>query len=759
MGQKYTAAHWGSYLLDGQDAGLRLSPLPTDPNPSRIGKGWVSAMQNPGTRIARPSIREGWLKCRDRDRSGDAAFVEVPWDEALDLLAGELRRVIDTHGNGSIYGGSYGWASAGRFHHAQSHLRRFLNGIGGYVSARDTYSHAAAEVLYPFVVGMSLNSLQDQTTSWSSVAEHCELFVSFGGISPRTAQVASSGTTAHEVETWMARAQANGMECVNVSPLATDLPGAEWVALRPGTDTALILALAHEIYRIGRADRAFLARYTHGAEVFEAYVMGATDGVPKTAAWAAAICDVPEATIVGLAARMAESRTMIALTWSMQRADHGEQPMWAALALAAMLGQIGQPGTGYGFGYGCTTPVGRPARLIPWPSLPQGANRVSDYIPVARVTDMLEGPGAPYTYACEDRVYPDARLVWWSGGNPFHHHQDLIRLDAAWRTPETVVVMDHSWTATARRADFVLPTTCPLERDDLMFNRRDTGVVYMSAGMAPFAEARDDYAILAGLAARMGTAEAYTKGLSAEGWLRHLWDRAAPVAEVAGLTLPAFEDFRRDGLVYAPEEEVTRVLFADFVADPEAHPLATPSGRIEILCDRVAAAGLPDCPGYPVWIPPVEWLGDAPEGMLHLISNQPDTRLHGQCEFGSEAESAKIRGREVCTLHPDAAAARGLVAGDVVLLENDRGACLAGLALSDRMRPDCVVLPTGAWLDLQEVGGRMVCVAGNPNVLTLDKGTSGFGQGPASGTTLVRVAKWTGPLPELRVDRPPVFVR
>jgi biotin/methionine sulfoxide reductase len=70
-----------------------------------------------------------------------------------------------------------------------------------------------------------------------------------------------------------------------------------------------------------------------------------------------------------------------------------------------------------------------------------------------------------------------------------------------------------------------------------------------------------------------------------------------------------------------------------------------------------------------------------------------------------------------------------------------------------------VVLPTGAWLDLQEVGGRMVCVAGNPNVLTLDKGTSGFGQGPASGTTLVRVAKWTGPLPELRVDRPPVFVR
>ncbi|SMY08094.1 molybdopterin-dependent oxidoreductase [Flavimaricola marinus] len=757
MGQKYTAAHWGSYRLAGEGEDLSLTPVDTDLNPSRIGRGWVSAMRNSDARIARPSIREGWLKHRDHDRSGDAVFREVPWDEALDMLAEELRRVIDTHGNEAIYAGSYGWASAGRFHHAQSQLRRFLNGIGGYVSSRDTYSHAAAEVLFPFVVGMSLNAVQDQTTSWSSVAEHCELFVAFGGVSARTAQVSSAGTTTHEVETWMGRARANGMACVNVSPLATDLPGAEWLAIRPGTDTALILALAHEIFAAGLADRDFLARYTHGADRFETYVMGTDDGLPKTAEWAAQICDVSAEAIRALAARMAKSRTMIAVTWSLQRADHGEQAMWAALALAAMLGQIGQPGTGYGFGYGCTTPVGRPARLVPWPSVPQGQNRVTDFIPVARVADMLEAPGAPYTYAGTDRTYPDARLVWWAGGNPFHHHQDLQRLDAAWRRPETVVVMDHSWTATARRADFVLPTTSPLERDDLMLNRRDAGLIYMSAAMPQFAEARDDYAILAGLAERMGTADAFTKGRSVDEWLRHLWERCAPVAKVAGLDLPAFDDFRREGMIRVPDEEQAKVLFADFVADPEAHPLPTESGKIDIFSPKIADADLPDCPAHPTWLEPVEWLGAAAEDELHLLSIQPDTRLHAQLDQGSEALASKIEGREVCTMHPDAAAARGLTAGDIVLLENARGACLAGLALSDQMRPDCVILPTGAWLDLQEIDGRMICVSGNVNVLTIDKGTSGLGQGNIAHTALVRVRKWDKPLPELRVTKPPRF--
>lgn len=758
---RFTSSHWGSYQIVGEKDAARLQPVDRDPSPSLIGKGWLDAAKDVDTRIARPSIREGWLKGRDQDRNGDARFVEVPWDEALDLLGDELKRVIACYGNGSIFAGSYGWASAGRFHHAQSQLRRFLNGVGGFVSSANTYSHAAAEVLLPHIVGQSNRTFQDGMTSWPLVAEHCELFVAFGGISGRTAQITSSGTSTHEVESWMERAVKRGMKVVNVSPLSSDVAeglDAQWLDVRPGTDTALILALAHELFVTGKADRNFLGRYAHGADVFEATVMGTQDGTPKTPQWASGICDIPADTIRDLAARMASSKTMIAMTWSMQRMDHGEQPIWAGLALAAMLGQIGQPGTGYGFGYGSTTPVGRPKKLIGWPSLPQGKNRVEDFIPVARITDAILSHGDAYPFDGDTRHYPDIRMIWWSGGNPFHHHQDLVRLDKAWRKPETVVVLDHSWTASARRADIVLPTTSPLERDDIMMNRRDPALIYMSPAMPVFGEARDDYAIMAGLAERMGTGDAFTQGRSVEDWLRWLWDEAASVAKREGFTLPDFDTFKTEGWFDTPDDDRQTNLLGDFIADPQGAALATRSGKIELHSASIADANLADCPPSPQWMEPAEWLGDAEPDQLHLVSGQPNTRLHAQCDAGSVSKASKIKGREACVLHPQTAAAHGLVDGDIALLENARGACLAGVTLSEGMRADCVSLPTGAWLDLQEVDGRLMCVHGNPNVLTLDKGTSGLAQGNIALTTLVRLSKWEGELPALKVHSQPEFV-
>ncbi len=758
MTQKFTAAHWGAYEVQGPRTALHLSPLSSDPNPSRIGAGWLDAMQNTQTRILRPAIRKGWLQGRDRARGGDAEFVELPWDEALDITAQELSRVIDIHGNGAVFAGSYGWASAGRFHHAQSQLRRFLNTVGGFVGARDTYSHAGAEVIFPHITGMSNRQFQDQMTSWPLIVQHCETLLAFGGISKRPSQIASGGTSAHQTEDWLAAAVAKGCKLVNISPLRSDMAAhldVDWIAPRPNTDTALILALAYEIFRTGRADRAFLTRYTNGAEAFETYVMGAQDGTPKTPDWAAQLCDIPAQVIRDLADRISRTKTMIAMAWGMQRADRGEITLWAGLSLACLLGQIGQPGTGFGFGYGSSETVGRPKRWIDWPSVPQGRNPVRDFIPVARIADMLETPRAPYRYNGETRAYPDAKMVWWSGGNPFHHHQDLARLDRVWRAPETVVVMDHSWTATARRADIVLPTTSALERNDLMVSRRDPALIYMSAVIPPIGEARDDFAILAGLAQRMGVAEAFTEGRNTEDWLRHLWAGCQETAVALGHPLPEFETFKAAGIVEIPQAEALRVQFGEFIADPIAHPLATVSGKIEIESAAIAQMDLADCPAFPRWSAPVEGLGDASPDQLHLVSGQPDTRLHSQNDSGSVARASKIQGREACWLHPDAAKLRGLQAGDIVRLESPRGACLAGLILSEAMRPDCVSLPTGAWLDLREIDGETLCVHGNPNMLTLDKGSTELSQGNIAHTTLVRVTKWQKPLPEIRVHSQP----
>lgn len=748
---KYTAAHWGAYRIEGDE----LRPVEDDPRPSRIGRGWLSAARDPASRVHAPMVREGWLDGDNGAGRGRDGYRELTWDEATALVAREIRCVRKSHGNQAIFGGSYGWASAGRFHHAQSQLRRFLNLVGGYVGAHETYSHAGAEVLFPHVLGLTNRGMFDAMTSLSLVGKHCDLLLAFGGISERTAQISSSGVTRHDIGAPLDRMRERGGRIVNVSPRGSDLPGAEWLSIRPGTDAALLLALAHELVVTGRADEDFLATRTSGWPEWRAYLLGETDGAAKTADWAAPLCDIPAEEIRALARALGESRSMVTVNWGLQRSDHGEQVIWAALGLACILGQIGKPGTGFGFGYGSTTPVGRPMRWIGWPSVSQGRNPIRDAIPVARIADMLLNPGAPYRFNGENRRYPDIRLVYWCGGNPFHHHQDLNRLRKAWTRPDTVIVQDHSWTATARHADIVLPATTPFERDDLMINRRDPSLIYMSKMHEPMGQALDDHEIFRRLSRHFGAEEAFTEGRDPESWLRHLWARAQGVAQENGFALPEYDSFRESGRFDVPDAFEEKVALDRFVADPEAHPLATESGRITLTNQTIAGFDLPDCPGQPRWLMPAETLLQAQADELHLVSGQPDTRLHSQNDRGSEAQSDKIAGREAASLHPETAARFGLAQGDVMRLWNARGACLAGVRLEPQLRRDCVALPTGAWFDPQVVNGAQLEVHGNPNVLTLDKGCSELSQGNCAHTALVRIEKWTAPVPPLSVDRPP----
>lgn len=750
---KYTAAHWGSYQFADGDADL--TPLSGDPAPSRIGRGWVSAARNRAARVLAPVARKGWLAGDKGAARCDDSFVEISWDRALALAAGELDRVRTTYGNGAVFGGSYGWSSAGRFHHAQSQMRRLLALAGGFTSSRETYSHAAAEVLFPHVLGLSNSAFQDQMTAMPLVTKHCEIVLAFGGISARTAQITSSGTSTHEVGPWIHALKDAGVRVVTIAPERGAALG-DWMAIRPGTDTALILALIHEILRLGREDRGFLGTCTSGWPELKRYILGQTDGTAKTPEWAAPICDLPAQGIAALAEELTRKKVMVSMAWGMQRADHGEQPIWAGLALACVLGQIGQPGTGYAFGYGSTTPVGRPAKLIPWPSLPKPPNAVKDFIPVARIADALLHPGQPYAHNCATRHYPDLRLIWWTGGNPFHHHQDLFRLQKAWCRPETVIVNEHSWTATARRADLVLPATTPLERDDIMMNRRDPTLLYMSQMFAPMGQARDDHAIFAEVAERLGLRDAFTEGRDTEGWLRHIWTQSEAVAQAQGFALPDFDRFRAEGRFDLPQAAEARVAFKDFVAAPKANPLATESGKLTLFNRKIAAQAMPDCPGHPAWRAPVEG-GDLSDGAFHLISGQPDTRLHAQNDMGSEAQAAKRAGREVCTLHPAAAARLDVRAGDVIKLTSPRGACLCAVGISADMRRDCLSLPTGAWFDPQVVAGKLMDVHGNPNALTIDKGCSHLSQGNIAHTCVVRAEKWVGPVPALRVTQPPTI--
>ncbi len=760
-----TSTHWGVYDITTQDGAItQITPFDRDPDPSPIGQS-LHAITGP-VRVQHPAVRKSYLEGgagAARDKRGAEPFVNVSWNEALDLVSAELKRVTTQFGNHAIFAGSYGWSSAGRFHHAQSQVHRFMNTLGGYVAHVGTYSLGAARTLLPRIL-MDMDVMRSQQTAWVSLEQHCELLVAFGGVPWKNAQVNSGGISQHETRPMLKRLAAAGVKFVNVSPLRGDLdstPGTEWVALRPNTDTAFMLALAHTIIADGKHDRAFLERYCTDFEPLRRYIMGESDGVAKSAPWAAAICDVPADSITTLARRMAASRTMINVAWSLQRGDHGEQPYWMAIALAAILGQIGTPGGGFALAYGPVGIEGANARPFSGAVLPQGQNGVKTPIPVARITDMLENPGAPYDFDGKVCTYPDIRLIYWAGGNPFHHHQDLNRLVRAWRSkPETIIINEQYWNPAAKFADIVLPATTMLERNDIGSSSRDRHIIAMKRALDPVAEARNDYDIFTGLAERLGSKEKFTEGRNEAAWLRHLYEESIKRARLFDITLPSFEAFWSEGLIEVPPPQEPPVMMKRFRADPVANKLPTPSGKIEITSPTIGAFNYADCRDHPAWFEPAEWLGSAltKKYPLHLMSHQPSTRLHSQYDHGSVSLASKIQGREAATLHPHDAAARGIKAGDVVRVFNDRGACLAGVKIDDGVRPGVAVLPTGAWFDPLDVNDvAKLEKHGNPNVLTLDKGTSKLTQGCTAHTTLVEVELFKGELPPVTAFDPPAF--
>jgi biotin/methionine sulfoxide reductase len=745
-----TASHWGTYYAEVSQGRITgVVPFEHDPEPSPLISSLVDAVYSPH-RVKNPAVREGWLRDRAGDRRRDRGaerFVDVSWDEAHELVAGEIERVRREHGNSAIYGGSYGWASAGRFHHAKSQLGRFLACAGGYTGSVGNYSMGAGMVVVPHILG-SDQPIWGPMTGWDVLADNTRLFISFGGLSWKNTQIEAGGLSEHRIGGFLERARRNGADFVLIGPSLSDTPASvepEWLSIRPNTDTALMLGLAHVLFEEGLHDDAFLREYTVGFEAFLPYLLGRQDGQPKDAEWAARICGTEAAAIRRLARRMAAARTFITISLSVQRSSHGEQSFWMGTVLAAMLGQIGLPGGGIGFGYSHVHGIGHPVVPFEPPTLAAIRNPVSSYIPCARLTDMLLNPGQPFDYNGNSLTYPDTRLVYWCGGNPLHHHQDLNRLLGALRKVETIVVHEPWWTPFARHADIVLPVTTTVERNDIMATRRDRHVVAMKKAIDPVGNARNDFDIFAGIARRLGCEDRFTEGKKELDWLAEIYETARLANRKTGIELPDFDTFWEAGYFRLPDSGKPYEMFAGFRADPVREPLGTPSGKIEIFSDRIAGFGYEDCPGHPCWMEPEEWAGSplAARHPLHMLSNQPRFRLHSQLDMTGVGQSEKVGGREPVFMHPDDATARGLADGDVVKVFNDRGACLAHAKLRRQQRPGVVIMATGSWYapDMPGVAGTLE-LNGNPNVLTLDKGTSRLAQATSAQTTLVEIERW-----------------
>jgi biotin/methionine sulfoxide reductase len=372
---------------------------------------------------------------------------------------------------------------------------------------------------------------------------------------------------------------------------------------------------------------------------------------------------------------------------------------------------------------------------------------------------MLEHPGETFNYNGGSHAYPDIKLIYWAGGNPFHHHQDLGRLLQAWRRVPCVIVNEQFWNATARLADIVLPATTTLEREDIGFATLERYMVAMKPAIAPVGEARDDYEIFRDLARRLGAEAAFTEGRDVAQWLRWMFDDCRPRAASVGVDLPPFDEFWEQGLIDLGAQQRPVVMLESFRKDPAAHPLGTPSGLIEIFSARIDGFDYADCRGHPRWMEPAEWLGSskAKRFPLHMLSDQPHTKLHSQLDHGALSLANKVAGREPVTLNPLDARRRGIAAGEVVRIWNERGACLAGAVVSDHIRPGVVKLSTGAWFDPQSWSDPRVDNHGNPNAVTLDLGASQLSQGCAAQTCLVEIEKLREPAPAVSAFTIPVL--
>lgn len=276
-----------------------------------------------------------------------------------------------------------------------------------------------------------------------------------------------------------------------------------------------------------------------------------------------------------------------------------------------------------------------------------------------------------------------------------------------------------------------------------------------------FGEARSDYEIFSSLAQKLGFESEFTEHRSESDWIRFLFEETRKQSIASGSNFPDFDSFVQKGHMQVESAEEPSVMLESFRKNPKKSPLRTPSGKIEIFSDTIHSFGYLDCPGHATWMEPSEWLGNEgiSDDVLHLISNQPASRLHSQLDHGRYSQSYKINGREPLRLNTNEAGKRGIAQGDTVRVYNERGAFLASANVDDNLRSGVVQIATGAWFDPEDPDAElMLCKHGNPNIVTHDRSTSSLSQGPSALSCLVKVKKVTSNAPDVTAFKPPDFV-
>ncbi|MGD2294266.1 MAG: molybdopterin-dependent oxidoreductase [Candidatus Aminicenantes bacterium] len=718
--------------IDGDD---RIPDSVADPQlrPCIRGRAYRRRQYHPD-RLKYPMKRTG--------KRGEGQFERISWDEALDKVVLEMLRVKETYGNSAMYV-PYGTGSYNQTNGRQT-AQRLMNLFGGSLGFYNSYSWACISRATPYVYGTSVTGNQRQ--DWLN-----SRYIIMWSWNPAEIR---DGTNS---EFFIQKAREKGARVICIDPrmtLSAVSLADEWIPIRPGTDAAMMSAMAYVLITEDLYDSKFVSsgclgfdrsqmpEGTEEAETYKEYILGERDGIPKTPAWAEAITGVPQNTIVRIAREYATIKPGVLYQgYGMQRRAYGEQAVRAGCVLAALTGNVGIPG-GWASGLALQAPDGGPF----WNVFPSGPNPVKARIPcflwteaVLRGKEMTVADGVRGV----DRLDNNIKLIYAVACNALVNQHGNINRTVEILKDENLVeflaVQDNFLTPTGRFADLLLPACTQFETYGMEDGWKYGDEVILAPKIVepPF-ETKSDYRICSEIAKRLGLGLAYTEGRSERGWIEWALDR---YRETRFPEVPSLDKFESSNIgVYSLPVTEPAVAFSDFRQDPVKNPLPTPSGKIEIFSKRLYKMNRPDeIPAVPKYIQ--EW--ESPFGPevkkfpLQVVGHHYMPRVHSthdNVDWLREAFPQRI------FINPVDADPRKITDGDEVRVYNDRGAMILPCRLTQRIMPGVVAIPQGAWWTPDNRG---IDRRGSVNILSSERWTP-LAFGNAQHTIMVQVERVKG---------------
>lgn len=640
-------------------------------------------------RLTKPLKRVG--------KRGDGLFEEITWEEAVDLIAKEMKRTRETYGPSSRYV-HYGWGVEAVLN-GNSMARRLLRLDGGHLNYYNSYSTACTNYTTPYLYGTQYSGSSFDTL------EDSKLIILWAH-NP-------AETKFDNLMDCLRKAKKNGARIIVVDPRKTPTVkalGAEWIGIKPTTDCALMDAMSYVIWREDLYDHFFVEERCLGFDKYFAYLKGKEDGIAKTPAWAAKITGISEECIVELARSYANTKPAALMQgYGGQRHSNGEQFTRGGIALACLTGNVGISG-GWASGAG-------QCQIVDMPSMPMPENPVKEEISVFTWTDaILQGK---------------IKMLFSIAGNALiNQHSDINRTKQILEDEtmcEFIVCSDLFMTSSAKYADLVLPATSLLEDENLITPWNQGSFLGVSNQVIPpIGESRFEFEWLREVAEKLDIAEEFSCGHSDyKEWLKQIYE------DYRSADMPSYEELKKEGIYRFPNPPKVVAFEAQRKGEK---PFDTPSGKVEIYSPTLEAMDDDRIPSVPGYVEVKEGPGKSEKYPLQLIGWHTKGRAHS---VGFHNKELQKRYPQILWMNPADGKARGLVSEDVVEVWNDRGRMIVPVLLTEEIIEGVVAIAQGAWHQADKEGRD---IAGSMNVLTSQEPTP-LAKGNPQHTNLVEVKK------------------